>query len=92
MNLEQIDSNADSKATRKVRLTQYRKNAGRWQFFAVARNEDCKPNPVRIIIGRKPVSWQSPGAKFYLNWTDPESGERIREIAQLLLEKPEMRL
>ena len=81
MNLEQIDSNADSKATRKVRLTQYRKNAGRWQFFAVARNEDCKPNPVRIIIGRKPVSWQSPGAKFYLNWTDPESGERIREIA-----------
>jgi hypothetical protein len=27
---------ADSKATRKARLTQYRKNAGRWQFHAVA--------------------------------------------------------
>jgi len=81
MNLEQIDSTADSKATRKVRLTQYRKNTGRWQFFAVARNEDGKPNPERIIIARKPVNWQSPGAKFYLDWTDPESGKRIRKIA-----------
>jgi len=63
------------------RDTQYRKNAGRWQFFAVARREDGKPNPERIIIARKSVNWQSPGAKFYLDWTDPESGKRTREIA-----------
>ncbi len=81
MNVEQIDSKADSKATRKVRLTQYRKNAGRWQFFAVARNEDGKPNPEKIIIARKQVNWQSPGAKFYLDWFDPESGKRKREKA-----------
>lgn len=81
MNLEQIHSNADSKGTRKVRLTQYRKNAGRWQFFAVARNEDGKPNPEQIIIDGKHVNWDSPSAKFYLDWTDPESGKRIREIA-----------
>jgi hypothetical protein len=40
--VEQVDSKSDSEATRKARLTQYRKNAGRWQFFAVARNEDVQ--------------------------------------------------
>ena len=79
--MEQLDSNVDSKATRKARLTQYRKNAGRWQFHAVARNEDGKPNPERIVIAGKQVNWQSPGAKFYLDWFDPVSGKRIREIA-----------
>ena len=43
MNVEQTQSNSDSKATRKAHLSQYRKNTGRWQFFAVARNEDGKP-------------------------------------------------
>jgi integrase len=79
--VEQLDSNVDSKATRKARLTQYRKNAGRWQFHAVARNEDGKPNPERIVIAGKQVNWHSPGAKFYLDWFDPVSGKRIREIA-----------
>ena len=81
MNVEQVDSKADSKATRKARLTQYRKNAGRWQFFAVARNQDGKPNPEKIVIAGKQVNWQSPGAKFYLDWLDPVSGKRVREIA-----------
>ncbi|SPE31105.1 hypothetical protein SBA5_830001 [Candidatus Sulfotelmatomonas gaucii] len=67
MNVEQVDSKADSTATRKTRLTQYRKNAERWQFFAVARNEDGKPNPDKIIIAGRQVDWQTPGAKFYLN-------------------------
>jgi hypothetical protein len=44
-NMEQVDSKVDSKATRKARLTQYRKNAGTWQFYAVARNLDGKPTP-----------------------------------------------
>ena len=79
--MEHVDSKVDSKATRKARLTQYRKNAGRWQFLAVARNEDGKPNPERIVIAGKQVNWQSPGAKFYLDWFDPVSGKRIREIA-----------
>ncbi len=79
--MEQVDSNADSKATRKARLTQYRKNAGRWQFYAVARNLDGKPNPEKIVIKGKQVNWQSPGAKFYLDWLDPVSGKRVREIA-----------
>jgi hypothetical protein len=39
----QFDSTDDRKATRKARLTQYRKNAGRWQFYAVGRNHDGKP-------------------------------------------------
>ncbi len=68
-------------ATRKARLTQYRKKNGRWQFFAVARNEDGKPNPERIIVAGKQVNWQSLGAKFYLDWFDPVSGKRIRDIA-----------
>jgi hypothetical protein len=40
-------------ATGKVRLTQYRKNAGRWQFFPVARNRDRTPNAERIVIAGK---------------------------------------
>ncbi len=79
--MEPLDSYVDSKGTRKARLTQYRKNAGRWQFHAVARNEDGKPNPERIVIAGKQVNWHSPGAKFYLDWFDPVSGKRIREIA-----------
>jgi hypothetical protein len=39
MNVEQVESKVDSKATRKARLSQYRKHDGRWQFFAVARRE-----------------------------------------------------
>jgi hypothetical protein len=35
-NVQQVDSNVDCRATRRARLTQYRKNAGRWQFYAVA--------------------------------------------------------
>ena len=62
-------------------MTQYRKNAGGWQFYAVARNLDGKPNPEKIVIEGKPVNWQSPGAKFYLDWLDPVSGKRVREIA-----------
>jgi site-specific recombinase XerD len=53
----------------------------RWQFFAVARNEDGKPNPEKIVIAGQRVIWQSPGAKFYLDWLDPVSGKRVREIA-----------
>lgn len=34
-NVELIDSETDSMATKKARLTQYRKNARRWQFFVV---------------------------------------------------------
>ena len=34
--MQQDDSKVDGKATGKARLTQYRKNAGRWQFYAVA--------------------------------------------------------
>ncbi len=79
--MEQVDSKVDSKATRKARLTQYRKNAGRWQFFAVARNQDGKPNPEKIVIEGTQVNWQSPGAKFYLDWLDPVTGKRVREIA-----------
>lgn len=71
----------DSKPTRKTRLTQYRKNAGRWQFHAVARNEDGKPNPERIVIAGKLVNWRSPGARFYLDWFDPVSGKRVSELA-----------
>ena len=78
--MEQVDSKVDSKATRKTRLTQYRKNAGRWQFYAVARNQDGKPNPENIVIEGQQVNWQSPGAKFYLDWLDPVSGKRVREI------------
>jgi hypothetical protein len=79
--VDSVDSKVDSKATRKARLIQYRKNAGRWQFFAVARNEDGKPNPEKIVIAGQRVIWQSPGAKYYLDWFDPVSGKRIREIA-----------
>jgi hypothetical protein len=79
--VQQVDSNVDSKATRRARLTQYRKNAGRWQFYAVARNLDGKPNPENIVIKGQPVNWQSSGAKFYLDWLDPVSGKRVREIA-----------
>ena len=79
--MEQSDSTDDRNATRKVCLTQYRKNAGRWQFYAVGRNHDGKPNPETIVIEGKQVNWQSPGAKFYLDWLDPVSGKRVREIA-----------
>jgi hypothetical protein len=72
---------ADSKASRKARLSQYRKHHGRWQFFAVARLRDGKPNPEQVIVDGEPMSWQSPGAKFYLDWIDAETGKRIREIA-----------
>jgi hypothetical protein len=79
--VQQDDSKVDGKATGKARLTWYRKNAGRWQFYAVARNHDGKPNPENIVIAGKQVNWQSPGAKFYLDWLDPVSGKRVREIA-----------
>lgn len=79
--MEQADSKADSKANRKARLTQYRKNVGGWQFYAAVRNLDGKPNPEKIVIEGKQVNWQSPGAKFYLDWLDPVSGKRVREIA-----------
>jgi site-specific recombinase XerD len=80
-NVDQFDSTDDRNATRKVRLTQYRKNAGRWQFYAVARNQDGRPNPESVVIDGTKVNWQSPGAKFYLDWLDPVSGKRVREIA-----------
>lgn len=89
--MEQVDNKVDSKATRKARLTQYRKNAGRWQFFAVARSEDGKPNPEKIVIAGQRVIWQSPGAKFYLDWFDPVSGKRIREIAGIGPREPAKR-
>ena len=64
--MDEFESTIDNNATRKARLTQYRKNAGRWQFYAVARNHDGKPNPESIVIEGTKVNWQSPGAKFYL--------------------------
>jgi hypothetical protein len=81
MNLEQVDSKADSKATRKARLSQYRKHNGRWQFFAVGRNKKGEPDPEGVIIVGKQVGWKSPRAKFYLDWMDPGTGKRIWEIA-----------
>lgn len=79
--MELLDSGHDSKATRRARLSQYRKHRGRWQFFAVGRLRDGKPDPEHVIVGGEPVNWQSPGAKFYLDWIDAETGKRIREIA-----------
>ncbi len=79
--MQQVDSKVDSKATRKARLTQYRKHDGRWQFFAVARTQKDEPAPKRVIVAGKQVDWKRPGAKCYLDWMDSETGKRIREIA-----------
>jgi site-specific recombinase XerD len=68
-------------ATRKVRLTQYRKRDGRWQFFAVGRNLNGEPNPEQVVVAGEAVNWKSPGAKFYLDWFSAETGKRIRKIA-----------
>ena len=57
------------------------RTSGGWQFYAAVRNLDGKPNPEKIVIEGKQVNWQSPGAKFYLDWLDPVSGKRVREIA-----------
>lgn len=55
-------------ATRKVRLTQYRKHGGRWQFFVVGRNLNGEPNSEQVVVAGEAVNWKSPGAKFYLDW------------------------
>jgi hypothetical protein len=47
----------------------------------VAHNQDGKSKPENIAIAVEQVNWQSPGAKFYLDWFDPVSGKRVREIA-----------
>lgn len=77
MNVEQVDS----KATRKARLSQYRKHNGLWQFFAVARNQKGEPAPERIIVAGESIDWKSPEAKFYLDWMNTETVKRIREVA-----------
>ena len=56
--MDQFENTIDNNATRKVRLTQYRKNTGRWQFYAVARNQDCMPNPESVVIDGTKVNWQ----------------------------------
>ena len=54
--MEPVDSKVVSKATRKARLSQYRKHDGHWQFFAVARNLKGEPGPERIIIAGKQIT------------------------------------
>ncbi len=76
-----IVERVDGKATLKALLSQYRKRGGRWQFFAIARNQKGEPEPVRISIAGKQMDWRSLGAEFYFGWLDSEIGNRIREIA-----------
>jgi len=79
--VQDVDRKSDSKITRKVRLTQYRKVGGRWQFVPAARNSYGEPDPGIVMIAGKAAHWKSAGAKFYLDWLDPATGNRIREIA-----------
>jgi hypothetical protein len=79
--VQEVDSKSDSKATRKVRLTQYRKVDRCWQFVPVSRIQNREPDPSSVIVASHLVSWKSPGAKFYLDWMDPVTGKRVREIA-----------